>query len=249
MEGIYNIRTNRESGVLMKRQRSVISHQPSVIRNEQGIALVMVMILSLIALATMSGLIYMVTSGTQISGMQKRYTTTLEAGKAGKDVAYQVINLKAYDSDISSLMTDISGSITTVCGVANTSVALPDGSTCADHIADCSTNTYPGLCVKLTLPTECWSSCDSALTIDATDASSYDMSFDLGNFSAHAKIVDTVFGNSSSSTENLGDGKGVVDSGSEISTVHVPYLYTIEVDAQDSANPAERARLSVLYQY
>lgn len=251
MEGIYNIRTDREPGVMIKRQRSGVSHQLSVIRNEQGIALVMVMILSLIALATMSGLIYMVTSGTQISGIQKRYTTALEAGKAAKDVAYQVINLKAYESNISDLMTDISGYITTpdACAVANTAYILPDDSTCADHIADCSANTYPGLCVKLTLPTECWTGCDSDLTIDATDAASFDMTFDLGNYTAHAKIVDTVFGNSSPSTETLGDGKGVVDSGNEITSSHVPFLYTIEVDAQDTANPAERARLSILYQY
>jgi len=31
--------------------------------------------------------------------------------------------------------------------------------------------------------------------------------------------------------------------------VSVPYLYTIEVLSQGIANPAERSKLSVLYQY
>ena len=235
----------------MRRQKTSISYQLSAIRNDKGIALVMVLILSLIALSTMAGLLYMVTSGTQMSGMQKRYKTALEVGKGGKDIAHQVINFKAYESDISSLMTDISGVITTsaACVVVNNTDTLPDGTTCSDHIAECSAKTYPGLCVKLNLPTFCWSNCDSSMTIDPLSSTSYDMSFNLSNYTAHAKIVDTVYGNSSPSSEVLGDGKGVVDTGSELSAMPIPFLYTIEVDSENINNPAERARLSVLYQF
>jgi hypothetical protein len=230
--------------------------------NEKGIALVMVLVLSAIALAIMAGLIYMVTSGTQISGMEKRYKTALEAAKGGTDVAHQVINLKVSESDISNFMAALGGAITTstsnACVIANSAYTLPDGTTCGAHsIVDCLAADWPdanrrGLCVKLKLPTECWSGCDSSLTINpppAGDNSTYDMRFNLGNYRAHAKIVDTVWGNSSPSTEDLGGGKGVVDSGTEISTVHVPFLYTIEVDAQNPTNPAERAKLSVMYQF
>jgi len=235
----------------MRKLKSLITKYLSPVRNEKGIALAMVLIISLIALTTMAGLIYMVTSGTQISGMQKRYKTALEVGKGGNDIAHQVINLKAYESDISSLMTSLSGTISTpaACVVANTTDTLPDGTTCVDHIADCSTKTYPGLCVKLNLPTVCWSSCDSSITIDPTSSSSYDMSFNLGNYTAHAKIVDTVYGNSSPSDEILGDGKGTVETGSELSAIPIPFLYTIEVESENIANPAERANISVLYQF
>ena len=59
-----------------------------IFSNERGIALVMVLILSAIALAIMAALIYMITVGTQASGMQKRYRTALEAGKGGADISY-----------------------------------------------------------------------------------------------------------------------------------------------------------------
>lgn len=231
----------------MRKQKSAISYQLSVIGNEKGMALVMVLILSLIALATMAGLVYMVTSGTQMSGMNKRYKTALEVGKGGKDIALQVINLKAYESDISSLPGAISTPAT--CVVVDSTDPLPDGSTCADHLAECSTKTYPGLCVKLNLPTFCWSNCDSSLTIDTASSTSYDMSFNLTNYTTHAKIVDTVYGNSSPNTEVLGDGKGVVDTGSELSAMPIPFLYSIEVESENVNNPAERAKLSVLYQF
>jgi len=43
---------------------------------------------------------------------------------------------------------------------------------------------------------------------------------------------------------------GVVSSGSgEITVVSIPYLYTVEVNAENRDNPSERAKLSVLYQY
>lgn len=247
------IRRDRENVI-----HSVFRSQQSALRNEKGIALVMVLILSVISLAIMAGLIYMLTSRTQISGMQKRYKTALEATKGGNDVAHQIINLKASETEISNLITSLSGAITTsaACVVAATADPLPDGkTTCNDHIADCAgwvDANRRGLCVKLSLPTYCWSGCDSSLTINpppSGDNTTYDMRFNLGNYRAHAKIVDTVWGNSSPSTEDLGGGKGVVDSGTEISTVHIPFLYTIEVNAQNQTNPAERAKLSVMYQF
>jgi hypothetical protein len=42
---------------------------------------------------------------------------------------------------------------------------------------------------------------------------------------------------------------GVVHSTGEINVASIPFLYTIEVDAQNQTNPAERAKLSILYQY
>jgi len=191
----------------------------SAICNERGIALVMVLILSAIALAVMSGLIYMIIAGTQISGMQKRYKTALEAGMGGADVTYQLIGARG-DPGISGIGLTITA----------TSSCLTD---------------------KLNKSTANWGSgCDSSMTVGS---SSNDMYFDLGaspypTYRVYAKIVDTVEGNSAAD-EGLG-GEGVTSSGSgEVIAVSMPYLYTIEVDAENKANPSERAKLSILYQY
>lgn len=214
----------------MKKQQSDISSQQSVIsyplsasRNEKGIALVMVLVLSAIMLAIIAALVYMLTSGTQVSGMQKRYKTALEASKGGNDAMYEVIRTRG-NSDIP----------TTICTETETWTT-----TCEND--------------KLNKPTASWNAaCDSTMTINIATATTYDMYCLLGTssnqYTAYAKIVDTVEGNSGA---DLGLTKsGVVASNSgEVTVMNIPYLYTIEVDAENASNPAERGKLSVLYQY
>ncbi len=192
--------------------------------NEKGIALVMVLILSAISLAIMAGLLYMVVTGTQISGMQKRYNTALEAGTAGIDVTYQVIAARI--DNPATLQTNFN---------FLTNFVVTASQTCLNN--------------KLLMPTSAWNAaCNSLLTIDPTVPSTYDMSFDLGTYTAYAKIVDTVEGNSGGDEGLL--KHGVVSAGSgEITVMSIPYLYTIEVNAEATTNPAERAKLSILYQY
>jgi hypothetical protein len=82
---------------------------------------------------------------------------------------------------------------------------------------------------------------------------SYDLQFDLSAsldppYTVYSKIVDTVEGNSGGDTGLM--KSGVVNSNpGEVTVMSIPYLYTIELDAQRSGNPSERAKLSVLYQY
>jgi hypothetical protein len=179
----------------------------------------MVLILAAIALVIMAGLIYMITSGTQISGMQKRYKTALDAGFGGTDVTFQLIGARGDPN------------------IPLTNFLITASSSC--------------LTDKLNKKTADWGSgCDSSMTVSPT---SHDMHFDLGSspyptYRVYSKIVDTAEGNSGGD-EGL-TGKGVVASGSgEVTVVSRPYLYTIEVDAENLSNPAERAKLSVLYQY
>ena len=200
-------------------RKIAISYQRSAVSGQQGIALVMVLILAAIALAIMAGLIYMITAGTQISGMQKRYKTALDAGFGGADVSYQLIAARG-DPFIPGI--PLTFNITSPC--------LTD---------------------KLNKETADWdSACDKSITVSP---SYYDMYFDLGTigyptYRVYSKIVDTVEGNSGADEGLI--SKGVVASGSgEVTVVSMPYLYTIEVDAENVANPAERAKLSVLYQY
>ncbi len=206
--------------------------------NEKGIALVMVLLLSVIALAIMAGLIYMLTVGTQISGMQKRYKTALEAGVGGADISYELIAARGNPLDpaiVAALTLDTT--TPTIC---------KKNPACTDF------TDYTGIAAKLNLPTSCWSDCDSSLNIIPGISSTYDMTFVLGTapqqYRVFSKIVDTIAGNSGGD-EGLIKG-GVVSAGAgEVAVVSRPYLYTIEIDAQNAANPAERAKLSVLYQY
>jgi len=207
-------------------------YSDNILLNNKGIALVMVMILSLISLAIMSGLIYMVTSGTQVSGIEKRYQTALEAGKSGKDIAYQLIAARGnpYDAAQSALF-------------------------------NFSTTTSFDACMnsKLNNPTfkngaNNWGGCNSSIdiiTLPVPNTTTYDMTFSLGSnpaYTVYAKIVDTVEGNSSID-EGLEKTGVVISNSGEVAVVSVPYLYTIEIVAENAANSMERSRLSVLYQY
>jgi len=211
----------------------------SKIRNENGIALVMVMILSVIALAIIAGLIYMVTTGTQISGIQKRYETASEAGMGGVDITYQLAGLRGDATRTATFLADIAAltpAITTPAGCRGVNM---------------SGTAYTGLAAKLNTPTTSWTGCDSSMVINPATNTTYDMVSTLGTgitYTVYSKIVDAVEGNSAGD-EGLINNRVVDSNSGEIRVMSYPYLYTIEVDAENAANPSERAKFSVLYQY
>lgn len=201
--------------------------------NNRGIALVTVLVLSAIALIMMTGLIYIVTVGTQVSGIEKRYKTALEAAVGGADVALKVIAARGNNP--------FDTSVTTLLNFNRYNV---------DCLLDKMRNaTYKGSTFN-------WPNCSSfqsqatSYSIDPSEnpVRSYDLSFDLGSYRVYAKIVDTVEGNSGGD-EGLIKG-GVVESNpGEVAVMSIPYLYTIEILSQRIDNPSERAKLSVLYEY
>lgn len=221
----------------------------AAIGNERGIALVIVMVLSAIALAVMSALIYMVVRGTEISGMQKRYATAYEAGKGGVDVATQVIALRGSGLD-TALAGLIAYNATTPssCVVNATQIESRTNQPCLTGIG----NFAAGLESKLNLPTECWKGCNSTATINPADATSFDMRFELGvaplRYRVLGKIIDTKDGNAGGD-EGLLKGGVVSANTGEVAVQHRPFFYTIELDAQNTSVPAERAKINVLYQY
>ena len=88
---------------------------------------------------------------------------------------------------------------------------------------------------------------DPDMTIDLPGAQ-------LGTtYRVFSKIVDTVEGNSDTGgivpVGTLSGGGVVTAAGGMISPPQIPYLYRIEVQTQDTANPRERSRYSVLYGY
>jgi hypothetical protein len=211
--------------------------------NEKGIALVMILVLSAIALAIMAGLIYMITTGTQVSGMQKRYKTALEAGVGGSDITYHLIGLRGEPSSTASFLTALS----------TISPALTTSNSCTGTNRD--GKPFTGLAAKLNTPSTSWSAdCNTdSVAINPAVLTTYDMRLDLGaspypTYRVYAKIVDTVEGNTGGEEGLLGKGVVYVGSG-EISVMKIPYLYAIEVDAENRDNPSERAKLSILYQY
>lgn len=223
--------------------------------NDKGIALAMVLILAAISLSIMAALIYMLVGGTKTSGIQKRYKTALEAAIGGGEVAYQFIALRGQATDQNNFITSLTNAgltnvsvPTTTLGtcITNTAVTLPDGRTCS------SMGSYTGLATKLNLPTACWIGCNSSLTITPGTNTTYDIQFDLGTtttYRVYAKIVDTVEGNSAEADEGLIKGGVVSANSGEVTVQSKPYLYTIEIDAENPTNPDERAKVSVLYQY
>jgi len=75
------------------------------------------------------------------------------------------------------------------------------------------------------------------------------MKFDVGtgtSYTVYAKIVDTIPGNSGG---DVGLTKGGALESSGAAVVSKPFFYTIEVDTHNPANPAERTKLSILYEY
>lgn len=220
-------------------------------KNEKGIALVMVMVLSLIALAIVSSLIYMLTQGTIFSGAQKFYRTAEEAGFGGVDLTTQYLSNRGV-LDIPALP-----------GLAFTS-----GCSCGDPYVyndniDVMTGAASNRCDKMCNPTAEWpagvdeNGGTAGIQVSLDPTVNWDMRFTLGTlpttFDVFAKIVDTVQGNSDVGglvmSGELG-GAGVVASNTGlVSPPHNPYLYRLEVQGQATANPRELARMSVLYAY
>ena len=217
---------------------------------EKGIALVMVLVLAAISLSIMAALIYMLVGGTKTSGIQKRYKTALEAGVGGGEVSYQFIALRGDATNQTNFVTSLTNAGLTTFVRTPATCQRSGATACLTYPA------YTGLAAKLNLPTSCWTGCNtvSGITIDPADNTTYDMRFDIvgttTTYRVYAKVVDTVEGNSAGD-EGLIKG-GVVSSNSGDVTVQSrPYLYTIEIDAenQNPNNVDERAKLSVLYQY
>lgn len=197
-------------------------------QSERGIALVMVLILSAVALGIMAALVYMLIAGTQVSGIQKRYRTALEAGKGGAQIAYELLAVRGNPNLPGILIT-----------IPASGLVGPNG--------DCLTQ-------KLNNGTPTWDPvCSSTLAIDPATQATYDWTFQLGDatfgdvYTVYAKIANTTQGNSGG---DLGLSKGgvVASNSGEIAVVSRPYLYTLEVDVENATNK-ERAKYSILYQY
>jgi Tfp pilus assembly protein PilX len=219
--------------------------------NEQGFALVLALILSLVVLALVSGLLYLITQGTAMSGYQKRYETALEGAKGGVDlVTKDIIPQAAIGLASASALSTQENNLQTTYGSLNLQFRY---TTSSCLLAKLTTTTLTG-------STDNWKAAGCAYDMEATylinpttGAVVPDVQFVLQgptaaqNYIVYAKIVDTVAGGMTYMGPNL-LGAGVTES-NPTAGQQIPNIYRIEVQAQRQQNPDERSNLSVLYAY
>lgn len=197
--------------------------------SERGVVLVVVLVLSAVALAIMTALIYMITVGTQTSGLQKRYKTALEAGIGGGTIFCQLISARG-DTTLIGAASLNNFNITTPAGCKDTGVNI-------------------GINAKLLSQSSLWNAnCDNSLSINPADNKTYDMQVDLGTYSVYAKIVATTAGNTVADPGNLTGSVATSNTGL-VAVTPISYLYAVEVVSENRAKVDERAKFSILYQF
>jgi len=207
------------------------------LRNENGVALVVSLMFSLICLAMVLTLMYFVLATTKSSGAQTRYRSSLEASYGGTEFITKTVIPRLfsdYSTGRTSLISDFGSS---------GSLAL----TMSDNAV---------LKMKMFNSTKDWSLPNSMTSVNAKD--SPDITFTLPGqngaqgYKVYTKIVDTTKGVGlldSSGIDYLDSGIGVAGAGSSTQSMRTPNVYTIEVQGEKAVNPKEKASLSVVYAY
>jgi len=221
-----------------------------LLTDNKGIALVTSLMLTLITMGIVMALFYMITQSVKISAANKRYRNVTEATYGGAELAaFELIGTawKNYSSAGGA-----ASKLVTAYGNIDLAVPVPN---------DCFVQ-------KLSSPTSSWTNCSAQQK--AMDLSSIksapDISFSLKgtatgqNYKVFAKIVDTTSGNTDTSSliSDSSDKDGLISAsgssysktgGSQVSMVHIPYSYRIEVQGQPEVNVNEKSNVTVLYAY
>jgi hypothetical protein len=197
------------------------------IRNEEGVALVTSLMLTLISLTIVMALLLMVTQSIKFSGLNKRYKTALEASYGGAEV---------FTKDIFPFI---------MRNVANPTLGN------ALTTAFSGATLLSGTCLqtKLTNSSSGWGVCSNSPNPKQNPDISFSMTAVSGNpFIVYAKIVDTVKGNSDVSGLQL-EGAGVAETNSVLTPQSFPYVYRLELQGERQNNPTAQANIEVLYAY
>lgn len=200
------------------------------INNNKGIALVTSLMLTLLSLTIVTALLLIITQGTKISGLNKKYKTALEASYGGAEILVkEVMPFVMQNYSSATLNTDLESAFSAV----NLDVTS----------ASC-------LQIKLKKPTSEWPSiCSNTANPKQAPDIKYKMEATTGNpFVVYSKIVDTVSGNTDTSGILL-EGSGVAESSSILSPQHYPYIYRLELQGERETNAATQSNIEVLYAY
>lgn len=211
------------------------------LKNEEGIALVTTMMLTLLALTIVSTALYLMAASTKQSGITKSYRTALQASYGASDlVVKDLIPQLLSNADSTTAIRDV---INNFPGLAPSLTIEPGYPTQAQQ-QQC-------IAAKLNSAPAAWpAGCSSTLRAKELPDFRFTMPASAGAtpYTIYSKIVDTVVGNSDMSGVSL-LGAGVAEAQSGITPQHIPYVFRVEVQAERSANATENAALSVLYAY
>lgn len=201
------------------------------IQQQDGMALVTSLVMTMISLTIVMAVMYMITQNFERTGSFKRYKTALEASYGGTDIIMKEIVpevLKNYASG--TLISDMETAYGAISlNVSVTAACLQD---------------------KLTKGTASWAtSCSQTPSPKAVPDMTFQLQATGGQpYTIYTKIIDTINGNTDVSGLQL-EGAGVAESLAVITPQHIPYVYRLEVQAERSANATEQANMSVLYAY
>jgi len=204
------------------------------LRNQDGVALVVSLMFSLICLVMILSLMYYVLAGTKSTGAQARYRSSLEASYGGVDFLTKTVIPRVF-SDYSggklSLLTDFA---------ASDKLGLTIGGNLKEKMTK-NTSEWSGLAMKTLDPKL---APDITFTLPGQSGSQ--------GYKVYSKIVDTTTGVGlldASGVDYLDPGIGVAGAGSSTQSMRTPNIYTIEVEGEKAVNPKEKASLSVVYAY
>lgn len=200
------------------------------LKNNDGIALVTSLMLTLISLTMIMALLYIVTQSTRASGANKRYKTALEASYGGSEL---------FTKDVLPYLMQNYGSpsLATITAATFSDVAL---------------NVTDQVCLqsKLTLPSGKWpAGCSNSPSPKQNPDVTFNLLSGTGNpYTIYSKIVETMLGNTDVSGLQL-EGAGVAEGTSGITPQHFPYLYRLEIQGEQSIASSAQANIEVLYAY
>lgn len=198
--------------------------------NNNGFALITSLMLTMLSLTIVMALLLIITQGTKLSGLNKKYKTAVEASYGGAEVlAKEVLPFVMQNYSSTTLKLDLESKFSSVqLNVAS---------------ASC-------LQTKLTKQTSLWPSiCSNTPDPKRSPDITYKMAATTGNpFIVYSKIVDTTAGNTDTSGISL-EGAGVAESSSILTPQHFPYIYRLELQGERQNSAGAQANLEVLYAY
>lgn len=204
------------------------------LHNTQGIALVTSLMMTLISMAIIMALMYVITASTQRSGANKRYKSAVEAAGDGsrfvaKDVMPYLMN--QFQNFTSSQVINNAAADFAAVNLVTTSAD------CLKTKINKNTASWPASCSAAFNPK---SQPDMTLTLQGTSNMP---------FTVYAKIVDTVAGNSDTSGSRLEESSGVAYLANTTTPMPFPYMYRLEVQGERQSSSIEKSNISILYAY
>jgi len=226
-----------------------------LLKNDKGVALITALMFTVLSLVISMSLLYMVTSGTKISGAMKRYKTVMDATYGGTEIITKDLLSRAL-----SYGTDSTGTFAQYVAGQMGNIT-PTFSSCFQE--------------RLEKTKKNWS--DACANVTGNPKTSPDISFSLtpatgSPYTVYSKVVDTsewrfvsfsspavggapvllnkvIAGNSDRGSASGFETKGGTVTTKKPDIPHYPYLYRIEIQGERSTNATEKANISVQYAY